>query len=80
MRALALEGEERAFEVAAEDVGRVAIFSRTVRMLRQITSIGLVMSERTWRVVPWTAWPARSNASSPVPSAAAAPVASIAAS
>ena len=56
--------------------GRVAIFSRTVRMLRQITSIGLVMSERTWRVVPWTAWPARSNASSPVPSAAAAPVAS----
>ena len=60
--------------------GRVAIFSRTVRMLRQITSIGLVMSERTWRVVPWTAWPARSNASSPVPSAAAAPVASIAAS
>lgn len=57
--------------------GRVAIFSRTVRMLRQITSIGLMMSERTWRVVPWTAWPARATL---VPSAAAAPVASIAAS
>ena len=41
--------------------GRVAIFSRTVRMLRQITSIGLVMSERTWRVVPWTAWSARAT-------------------
>ena len=59
--------------------GRVAIFSRTVRILRQITSIGLVMSERTWRVVP-TVRQACSNASSPVPSAAAAPVASIAAS
>ena len=39
--------------------GRRSIAARTLRRFSHITSIGLVISEHTCRVVPCTAWPAR---------------------